>query len=90
MEPLMNVLGRFDLDSERRTVFPILSTLRFKVQVTSCSIGYSRTQGRGFLLLVASLFHALFFIIIGTSRNFGEALVAFACSTFARAFFTGK
>ncbi|KIJ45733.1 hypothetical protein M422DRAFT_166506, partial [Sphaerobolus stellatus SS14] len=91
IEPLMNILGRFDIASAHRSYFPSISLL------SSCrylkggsTVAYSPTQARSFILIVACIFHALFFTIIGTSRNFGQALIAFAFSTFARSFFTGR
>lgn len=42
------------------------------------------------VLVLASICHAMFFVLMGTSHGFPYVLAGYACAAFARAFLTGK
>jgi len=54
------------------------------------SFGYSPTQARHSALFVASVVHALYFIMMGSQGGFPVMFVAYALAAFARAILSGK
>ena len=54
------------------------------------SFGYSPTQARHSALLVASVLHTLYFIMMGSQGGFPVMFVAYALAAFARAILSGK
>lgn len=73
---------------------PAIPFLRRVAQPTSPrqnqGLGHSASQGRFFALILASLFHASYFAIMGSKRGFSTSLVGYAIAAFARAILTGK
>ena len=93
IENLLIILGRFNFTSQKRSYVPrMLVRWRFhqlRHDLTSPTLGHSPTQARATLLVLASLIHALFFVIMGTGPQYPSLLIAFALAAFARALLTG-
>lgn len=93
IETLLKFMGRFDLSSQKRSRFPHIHVNwcfhRIHLDVTSPTLGHSPTQARVTLVVLASLVHALFFVIMGAGPRYPTMLVAFGLVAFARALLTG-
>jgi hypothetical protein len=101
LERLTNYFGRFPLSSEHRLFFPpihlsILSYLRY---IATCikaperhgwlapkAMGFSLTQGRHFLLILAAFLQTCFFITISTSPTFAGVVAGFFMNGLAKAY----
>ncbi|KAF8488169.1 major facilitator superfamily domain-containing protein [Gautieria morchelliformis] len=90
IETLLRLMGRFDISSQKPSFIPHIRVgWRFyRYKVTTPRLGHSPTQARATLLVVASLIHAVFFVIMGTGPKYPSMLVAFGLAAFARAFLT--
>jgi hypothetical protein len=101
LERLTNYFGRFPLSSKHRLFFPplhlsILSCLRY---ISTCiqnpdqhgwfapkAMGFSLTQGRHFLLILAAFLQTCFFITISTSPTFAGVVAGFFMNGLAKAY----
>lgn len=84
VERTMNLLGRFDATTETRSLLPVMRKTDTHV------FAHSLPQARYLALILGSLIHACFFVIMGSDSGFSSILVAYAVAAFARSFLTGK
>ena len=89
VEPITKQLGTFFLTATKHSIFPACPLISKTVNAVS-GIGYSTAKGRFVVLILASILHSLFFVIVGFKPGFDTILVAYAIAAFARAFLTGK
>ena len=93
IEAFLRFMGRFDFSSQKRSRIPYINVnwyfQRMHFDVTNPTLGHSPMQARANLLVIASLIHALFFVIMGTNPQYPSILTAFALVAFARALLTG-
>ncbi|EIW86532.1 MFS general substrate transporter [Coniophora puteana RWD-64-598 SS2] len=96
VERVMKLFGQFWLLDEERSYLPAIPALRrlipnrFLSPRKSSGVGYSEAKSRLITLLVSSMIHPCFFIILGLSRRFSDLLIAYALVGFARSLMTGK
>lgn len=81
IEIILRWLGRFSLERSKKSIIP-QSWITFDKRP---SFGYSPTQARHSALLIASVVHALYFVMMGSQGGFPVMFVAYALAAFARA-----
>ncbi|KAI0768518.1 MFS general substrate transporter [Trametes elegans] len=85
VEHVTRILGRTCFHTNRPpSVFP----LRFKGTSVSPENGpsqmaFSQSRSRFFTMVLASVFHGLFFVIMGSKRGFASMMIAYVISAFA-------
>ncbi|KAI0639172.1 major facilitator superfamily domain-containing protein [Trametes polyzona] len=84
VEHVTRVLGR-----TRYLRAPLPSVFAFPMSKTrgnqeTTVIGFSRSRSRFFTMLIASILHALFFVLMGSKRGFASMMIAYVISAFAR------
>ncbi|KAG1757872.1 major facilitator superfamily domain-containing protein, partial [Suillus lakei] len=88
LERIVKFLGQFYPSLESKHLSPCRSS--FFIASLPGGIGYSPTKARYSSLVLGGLLHPLFFIVMGTARNYPALLLAYAVAAFARAFWTGE
>jgi hypothetical protein len=97
VERTVKFLGTFYLASTKPSFLPacpLISRLSALIRRPGgtpsdiCDTGHSASQARLAVLLLSSLIHSTYFIILGSKSGFPSALVAYAAAAFARSFFT--
>ncbi|KIJ68723.1 hypothetical protein HYDPIDRAFT_81703 [Hydnomerulius pinastri MD-312] len=92
VERVMKFFGRFYLSEGEPSYLPAIPKFRYFTSLFTSSdarstrTGHSPAQARLLTLVFSSVLHACFFVIMGTARNYGELLLAYATAAFARAF----
>ena len=82
VESIINVLARFRL---RR-----LKNIFKKNRNEDLNAHSSSSQGRHLVLLIASIAHAMYFVMMGSRSGFPVMFLAYVVSAFARALLTGQ
>ncbi|KAG2750782.1 MFS general substrate transporter [Suillus brevipes Sb2] len=95
LERIVNFLGQFYPSLNHCTYLPPVPFFDrlFTKDVSAalpCGVGYSPAKARFSSLVLGGLLHPLFFIIMGTARNYPSLLLAYAIAAFARSFWTGE
>jgi hypothetical protein len=95
LERIVNFLGQFYPSLNHCTYLPPVPFFDrlFTKDVSAAlprGVGYSPAKARFSSLVLGGLLHPLFFIIIGTARNYPSLLLAYAIAAFARSFWTGE
>lgn len=93
LERIVNFLGQFYPSLDQYTYFPAVPFFDrlFNVSaVLPCGVGYSPAKARFSSLVLGCLLHPLFFIVVGTARNYPTLLLAYAIAAFARSFWTAS
>ncbi|KAG1749720.1 major facilitator superfamily domain-containing protein [Suillus paluster] len=95
LERIIKFLGRFYLSLDHKTYLPAVPFFHplFTTNVSAafpCGVGYSPAKARFSLLVLGGLLHPLFFIIMGTARNYPSLLLAYGMSALARSFWTAS
>ncbi|KAG2057114.1 MFS general substrate transporter [Suillus hirtellus] len=95
LEQIVNFLGQFYLSLDQHTYFPAVPFFDrlFTKNVSAalpCSVGYSPAKARFCSLVLGGLLHPLFFVVMGTARNYPALFLAYAIAAFARSFWTGE
>lgn len=85
LDRFTNYLGRFPLNSSHRPIFPIL-----RPNAPREGMGFSLTQGRCFLMMLAACSHLCFFTLVASSPTFAGLLVAFMFNGFAKGYIIGR
>ncbi|KAJ3574526.1 hypothetical protein NP233_g1716 [Leucocoprinus birnbaumii] len=85
LEIILRWLGRFNHEASRKRIIPH-SLVIFNKNASSC--GHSATQARHSALLIASIMHAFYFIMMGSRGGFPVMFIAYAMAAFARALLT--
>ncbi len=83
----MQCLGRFLVQRNQRSIFALLPVMRGKMK---SDFGYSISQARYFTLLIASIIHAMYFIMMASRSGYPVMFVAYVFSAFSRALLTGE
>lgn len=95
LERIVNFLGQFYPSLNHCTYLPAVPFFDrlFTKDVSAalpCGVGYSPAKARFSSLVLGGLLHPLFFIIMGTARNYPSLLLAYAIAAFARSFWTAS
>lgn len=95
LERIVNFLGQFYPSLDQHTYFPAVPYFDrlFTKNVSAalpCGVGYSPAKARFSSLVLGGLLHPLFFIVMGTARNYPALFLAYAIAAFARSFWTGE
>ncbi|KAG1784259.1 major facilitator superfamily domain-containing protein [Suillus placidus] len=95
LERIVNFLGQFYPSLDQPTYLPAVPFFDrlFTKNVSAalpCGVGYSPAKARFFSLVLGGLIHPLFFVVMGTARNYPALLLAYAIAAFARSFWTGE
>lgn len=91
VESIVNQLGCFDLTSNHSSWIPRLSFSCLSIRKPGNNkIGYSPSQARHVALLVSSILHGMFFVMMGSRGGFWVVFGAYAVAAFARSILTGK
>lgn len=95
LERIVNFLGQFYPSLNHCTYLPPVPFFDrlFTKDVSAAlprGVGYSPAKARFSSLVLGGLLHPLFFIIIGTARNYPSLLLAYAIAAFARSFWTAS
>jgi hypothetical protein len=95
LERIVNFLGQFYPSLNQHTYFPAVPFFDrlFTKNVLAAlpyGVGYSPSKARLSSLVLGCLLHPLFFIVMGTARNYPALLLAYAIAAFARSFWTGE
>jgi len=91
VEMIMNYLGRIDLSKPCWSWIPesgFLSRLLLPIR-RERNVGYSPTQARLLALVISSILHGIFFVMMGSRRGFWVCFLAYALAAFARSILTG-
>uniref|UniRef100_A0A8H7Y8V3 Major facilitator superfamily (MFS) profile domain-containing protein n=1 Tax=Psilocybe cubensis TaxID=181762 RepID=A0A8H7Y8V3_PSICU len=88
VESIINQLGRFRLVADHSSWIPAIQLL--KTKQSDNEIGYSPSQARHISLLVSSILHGMFFVMMGSRGGFWAAFGAYAVAAFARSVLTGR
>ncbi|PPQ90444.1 hypothetical protein CVT25_014962 [Psilocybe cyanescens] len=90
VESIVNQLGCFDLTSNHSSWIPRLSFSCLSIRKPGNNkIGYSPSQARHVALLVSSILHGMFFVMMGSRGGFWVVFGAYAVAAFARSILTG-
>ncbi|KAF5355966.1 hypothetical protein D9756_004248 [Leucocoprinus leucothites] len=85
LEIILRWLGRFSLEPSKKSIVPHTLAIFKKNRPAS---GHSATQARHSTLLIASVLHAFYFIMMGSRGGFPVMFVAYAMAAFSRALLT--
>ncbi|KAH9487131.1 Bypass of stop codon protein 6 [Psilocybe cubensis] len=88
VESIINQLGRFRLVADHSSWIPAIQLL--KTKQSDNEIGYSPSQARHISLLVSSILHGMFFVMMGSRGGFWAAFGAYAVAAFARSVLTAS
>jgi hypothetical protein len=83
----MQYLGRFLVQRNHRSILALLPFMRGKMKF---DFGYSISQARYFTLLIASVIHAMYFIMMASRSGYPVMFAAYVFSAFSRALLTGE
>ncbi|KXN83561.1 Bypass of stop codon protein 6 [Leucoagaricus sp. SymC.cos] len=89
IEVIMKTLSRTPMDGERSAWFPSLAPTRSK-KPHGPVIRSSFLQGQHLSLVLASLIHASFFVMMGSTRGYVTIFTAYVVAAFARAILTAS
>lgn len=95
LERIVNFLGQFYPSLDQHTYLPAVSFFDrlFTKNVLAAlpyGVGHSPSKARFSSLVLGGLLHPLFFIVMGTARNYPALLLAYAIAAFARSFWTAS
>lgn len=95
LERIVNFLGQFYPSLDQHSYLPAVPFFDrlFTKDVSTalpCGVGYSPTKARFSSLVLGGLLHPLFFIVMGTARNYPALLLAYVIAAFARSFWTSS
>ncbi|KDQ12802.1 hypothetical protein BOTBODRAFT_410933 [Botryobasidium botryosum FD-172 SS1] len=90
IEPLVLFLGRFPLSSNRSHLIPYLLPLSRVSKSGTNAIGYSLSQGRFWVMVIAGLLQVAYFGIAVSKPPFAGLLVAFCLGGIATSMFMGQ
>ncbi|CAA7264719.1 unnamed protein product [Cyclocybe aegerita] len=87
VETILKFLGRFQVKRNTRSIF-VLFPVFSKRHAFNDDYGHSDTQARFLVLVVASVIHAMYFIMMGSRSGFPVMFLAYVLSAFSRALLT--
>jgi len=94
VERVIKALGRFHIYSDQRSFIPAIPLISRLSPFTSSSFqshgstGHSASQARFLLLILSSVLHACYFIIMGCKSGYPALLLAYSIAALARAYLT--
>ncbi|KAF8168312.1 major facilitator superfamily domain-containing protein [Crassisporium funariophilum] len=86
VESILRVFGRFRLQGAENPFPSFLPTFRKKTD--DGEVGHSDTQARYLVLLLASVAHSMYFVMMGSRKGFSVMFLAYVVSAFSRALLT--
>ncbi|KAG7099782.1 hypothetical protein E1B28_001594 [Marasmius oreades] len=90
VEPVMHALGLYHLGGPaNRSLFPAWLTHKRR-RSSDDTEAFSASQSRYLTLVLASVVHSSFFVLMGIRQGFGAMFVAYAIAALARAFLTAS
>jgi len=87
VESIIRRLGTFSLDDEKCRWFPLLPKFLAK---SGSERAFSPSQATSLAVIVSSILHAMFFVIMGTKAGFWALFGAYALAAFARCILTSE
>ncbi|KAF8168311.1 major facilitator superfamily domain-containing protein [Crassisporium funariophilum] len=92
VESIINQLGRFVLTRTQWTWLPQFSCLSWFQSKGSApkQVGFSKSQSRLLAILISSILHGLFFVLMGSKGGFWVLFSAYALAAFARSILTAS
>lgn len=87
VEFLMNALGSLKVHRNKNSHFAF-PTFRRRL-ILEEEVGHSKTQARHLVLVIASIVHAMYFVMMGSRSGFPVMFLAYVFSAFSRALLTG-
>lgn len=85
----MKSLGGFHVRRNRTSFFAFFPVFGRKT-VFGEDFGHSDSQARFLVLVIASIIHSTYFILMGSRNGFPVMFLAYILSAFSRALLTGK
>ncbi|KAI0374405.1 MFS general substrate transporter [Pilatotrama ljubarskyi] len=94
IEHVTRILGRVRFPTNRVpsvVAFPLCARKAgpHSPEKETAVIGFSRSQSRFYTMVLASVLHAVFFVLMGSKRGFASMMIAYVISAFARSFISG-
>lgn len=91
IETLIHFLGQFDLSKTHWSWIPEFTFFGIRSpRKAPKSVGNSPSQARLLALLIASILHGSFFVMMGSRGSFWVMFFAYSVAAFARSILTGK
>lgn len=84
VESVVRYLGQFNMSNKHWSWIPKTSFSR-----KSSSVGYSQSQARFHAVVISSIMHAMFFVMMGSRRGYWTCFSAYAVAAFSRGILTG-
>ncbi|KAF9270783.1 MFS general substrate transporter [Marasmius fiardii PR-910] len=89
VEPVMHRLGLYYLGGPtKRSLFP--AWLQKNTRTSGDTVAFSASQSRYLTLVLGSIVHSSFFVLMGIRQGFGTMFVAYATAALARSFLTAS
>ncbi len=88
VESIMRYLGTFGVHRNAGTFFSFLPFR--KRDVFDDNVGYSVVQARFYILVMASILHSTYFIMMGSQSGFPVMFLAYVMSAFSRTLLSGS
>ena len=85
----MKSLGGFRVHRNQTSFFAFLPVFSTKTAFDE-DFGHSDSQARFLVLVIASIIHSTYFILMGSRSGFPVMFLAYVLSAFSRALLTGK
>jgi len=85
----MKYLGRIRVQRNRKSILSFVPAVGKSNAFGSDDIGHSESQARFLLLALASIIHAMYFIMMASKSGFPVMFLAYILSAFSRALLTG-
>jgi hypothetical protein len=89
VESIMKSLGGFRVHRNQSSFFAFLPVFSRKAAFDE-DFGHSDLQARFLVLVIASIVHSTYFILMGSRSGFPVMFLAYVLSAFSRALITGK
>jgi hypothetical protein len=87
---IMKALSRTPIDQKRNQWIPYFTHARLKKSPADSDVRESFIQAQHLSLVLASLIHASFFIMMGLTKGYVTILAAYVVAAFARAILCGE
>ena len=87
VESIITILARFQLLRFKKIFFKKNNCIEDDLRLDTHS---SSSQGRHLVLLIASIAHAMYFVMMGSRSGFPVMFLAYVVSAFARALLAGQ
>jgi hypothetical protein len=89
VESIMGYLGTFRVHRNERSFFSFMPAFRRK-SIFDDDLGYSVVQARFLTLVICSILHSTYFIMMGSRSGFPIMFLAYVMSAFSRTLLAGS